>query len=64
MEDDVINISNDTYKEHMQELDRIHSCPCSKCPSQDGCPTPAYCEPYKQWKKRKKRGNKSKIPQR
>lgn len=50
--DGTINISDESYEEHIKKLDRETVSPCARCPLQKDCMMVAYCEEYQKWRKK------------
>ena len=61
-DDDVIKIDS---REELRTLAEKSTSPCAKCFQTEGCPAPAYCKKYQEWRKKRKRdAGKKEIPPR
>jgi hypothetical protein len=59
IDEDVIVIKS---REELKALAEKNTSPCAKCLQTEGCPAPAYCKKYQQWRKNRKRGIKHQKP--
>ena len=52
IDEDVIVVKS---REELRALAEKNTSPCAKCLQTEGCPAPAYCKKYQQWRKKRKK---------